>query len=105
MNPDEPLDRELSALRAEVSALEQRCEERRRLGQEMLYAEEKLRAILAATGNAVALLEGGIIIEVNQRFADMFGHTEGEYVGKSQLLLIAPEFHEVVLAHVRSSSD
>src|SRR5262245_16155653 len=105
MNPADARDSELAALRAEVAALEQRRDEQRGLEQEMLYAEEKLRAILDATRNAVALLEGGIVIEVNQRFTEMFGYMEGECLGKGPLFLVAPAFHETVLAHIRSSSE
>src|SRR5262245_32499585 len=105
MSPGEPQDIELAALRAEVTALEATWEELQQRREALHAAEQRLQAILDATQNAVAILENGIMVEVNQRLVTMFGYAPEEYIGMSALAVSVPEEHEIVLAHIRSSSE
>jgi rsbT co-antagonist protein RsbR len=101
----EPPDLELAALRAEVSALEEACEELRRVGRALLSSEQRLRALLDATWTGVGVNEDGIVIDVNQRFAAMLGVEKEELIGKSPLGWHAPETHEELLEHLRTGDE
>src|SRR5262245_23396880 len=105
MNPGAPENPELRALRAEVSALEEACEEGRRVTEALSYVEQRLLAIQEATRNGVVILEKGVILEVNPRFAAMYGYAPEEYRGMVVRTLIALESSELVLAHIRAGSE
>jgi two-component system, cell cycle sensor histidine kinase and response regulator CckA len=64
---------------------------------ELKKAEEALKESKArfkdlseATFEAVVFIENGIIIDVNQRFYEMFSYDHGEIIGKAALDIIAP---------------
>jgi two-component system, cell cycle sensor histidine kinase and response regulator CckA len=64
---------------------------------ELKKAEEALKEsktrfkdLSEATFEAVVFMENGIIIDVNQRFYEMFDYDYGEIIGKSALDIIAP---------------
>lgn len=59
-------------------------------------SEARYRALSGLASEGVVIHENGVIVESNQAFADMYGYTELELVGKQILDLNAPETqHEV----------
>jgi two-component system, cell cycle sensor histidine kinase and response regulator CckA len=67
---------------------------------ELKKAEEALKESKArfenlseASFETVIFIENGIIIDVNQRFYDMFGYSDNEIIGRDVLETIAPAVH------------
>jgi two-component system, cell cycle sensor histidine kinase and response regulator CckA len=56
-------------------------------------SKERFKDLSEATFEAVVFVENGIIIDVNQRFYEMFNYDHGEIVGKGALDIIAPGVH------------
>lgn len=68
--------------------------------------EERYRALSSLTNEGVVIQENGVIVEVNQAVADLFGYTVAEMVGKLVLELTAPELIDEVAARIeRNESD
>ena len=66
---------------------------------ELKKAEEALKESKArfkdlseASFEAVIFIENGIIIDVNQRFYEMFGYDDSEIIGRDVLDIIAPGY-------------
>jgi len=53
-------------------------------------SEARFKDLSEATFEAVVFMENGIIIDVNQRFYDMFHYDNGEIIGRVALDIIAP---------------
>ncbi len=58
--------------------------------------DERYRALSDLTTEGVSIHENGIIVEANQAFANMYGYTVTELVGKPVLELTVPEFRGAV---------
>jgi PAS domain S-box-containing protein len=67
-------------------------------------SEDRFRALSAATFEAVAIHDQGIIVEANQSFAAMFGYPLAEVIGRGALEFAAPRSRELVLQKIRSGA-
>jgi PAS domain S-box-containing protein len=72
--------------------------------QELRRSEERWRRLSEAAFEGICIADDGRILDVNGRFAEMFGYTLEELIGMSVLDLAAPESREEVLRRVRSRS-
>jgi PAS domain S-box-containing protein len=70
--------------------------ERRRAEQALRESEEIFRRLIEAAFDGVAIHEQGMILEVNEPLARMFGYEPREMIGMSTLDLAAPESRELV---------
>jgi PAS domain S-box-containing protein len=68
-------------------------------------SEERLRALADASFDAVFVIEGGIIRDINHRAADLFGYRREEIVGREAGFMTAPEFHDVAMRRIRGSIE
>src|SRR5215470_10831154 len=82
-------------LRHWVEALEERLERSERLFQ----------FITSITDEAVGISEQGRMLEGTARFETLFGYKLEELIGKSPVMFIAPEFHEIVVRNMQSGYD
>ncbi|MFP6749225.1 MAG: PAS domain S-box protein [Alphaproteobacteria bacterium] len=57
-------------------------------------SEERFRSLSDLTGEGVAIHENGVVVEVNQAYAEMFGYTGSELVGTPVLEILAPEVRQ-----------
>ena len=57
---------------------------------------ERFRALSSLASEGVSIHEDGIIVEANQAFAEMYGYTVAELIGKPVLELTVPEHRENV---------
>jgi PAS domain S-box-containing protein len=73
---------------------------RRRAEEELRDSEERLRGFFEAAFEGLVIHDGGIILDANQRFADLFGYPLAEVLGQSVLALSAAESHEEVRRHI-----
>ncbi|MDP6692074.1 MAG: PAS domain S-box protein [Alphaproteobacteria bacterium] len=70
--------------------------DRKLADDELRASEDRYRALSDLTSEGVAIVHDGAIAETNQAFADMYGYSVPELVGKAVLDLIAPEYREEV---------
>ena len=76
--------------------------ERKKAQEELQRRQEQLQRIFDSSGESILFVNlRGIIIETNQRTAEMFGYAATEELkGKSALELIAPSDHERIRANM-----
>jgi PAS domain S-box-containing protein len=79
--------------------------ERRQAEEEVRESEERLRGFFEAAFEGLVIHDGGIILDANQRFADLFAYPLAEMRGKSVLALGAPESHDEVSRHIRDGDE
>ncbi|MDP6872663.1 MAG: PAS domain S-box protein [Alphaproteobacteria bacterium] len=58
--------------------------------------DARYRALSDLTTEGVSIHENGVIVEANQAFADMYGYTVPELIGRPVMELTAPEFRATV---------
>jgi PAS domain S-box-containing protein len=78
---------------------------RRRAEEELRESEERLRGFFEAAFEGLVIHDGGIILDANQRFADLFGYPLAEIPGQSVLALGAAESHEEIRRHIRDGDE
>ena len=67
--------------------------------------KERFRELSDAAFEGIAVHDKGVMIDVNQALAEMFGYTRGEFIGKSALELAAPESRAKVLEMMKSGGQ
>jgi PAS domain S-box-containing protein len=63
-------------------------------------SEERFRQLAKATTEAIAIHDEGRILQVNDRFVEMFGYDLHEVIGKSAVELAAPESRDLVMKNI-----
>jgi PAS domain S-box-containing protein len=79
--------------------------ERRRAEDELRDSEERLRGFFEAAFEGLVIHEDGVILDANQRFADLFGYPLAEVIGQAVLALGAPEARDAVRRHIRDGDE
>lgn len=68
-------------------------------------SESRLQALSAATFEAIAISEGGVVVDGNDQLAELFGYDQiGDLIGKHAIDFAAPEYRSTVRAHVSVNS-
>jgi PAS domain S-box-containing protein len=75
------------------------------LAAELWEREEQLQGLIEATFDAVVIHEKGVILGVNEAWAEMFGYRAAETVGRSVVDFVAPESRDLVRRRVTGSYD
>ncbi len=68
-------------------------------------SEERFRRLAEATFEGIVIHDMGIILDVNEAAAHMFGFEPEEVIGMNALELAPPESRETILRHILSGSD
>jgi len=77
-----------------------------KLAEQALHeSEDRYRILSDLTSEGVAILEDGIIVEANQAFAQMYGYSVSELVGKPVLELTIPEHSQEVADRMKSNQS
>lgn len=63
--------------------------------------QNRYRNIIEATFDAIAIHENGVILEVNEAYAKLFGYTVSEVVGRHVFEFVAPESRALVVESVQ----
>ena len=86
--------------------------ERKKNEQELVIAkekaeesEERFKALHNASFGGIAIHDKGIILECNQGLSDMTGYSLDELIGMNGLLLIAPEYREMVMDKIATGYE
>ncbi len=67
--------------------------------------EERYRCLVAATCEGILLHDRGIIMDVNRVLAEMLGYEKKELIGTSGVVLVTPEYREIVSQNIQNQSD
>lgn len=62
--------------------------------------EERFKLLSEANFEGVAITRDGIILDINQQFADMVGCSTDEMIGKSVIEYVAPESRDLVMSNL-----
>src|ERR1043165_653712 len=65
--------------------------ERKRAAEELAESEERYRLLIDSAFDGVVIHQDEVIKEVNRAFAEMFGYTTAELIGRNILEIFAPE--------------
>jgi PAS domain S-box-containing protein len=76
--------------------------DRKEAEQKLRDSEERFRGLSEAAFEAIAVHDGGRVVDVNQAFCELVGHSWHELVGRDGFDLIAPEHREAVYRNVLS---
>jgi PAS domain S-box-containing protein len=80
--------------------------ERRRGEEELRESEERFRRLSEASIEGIIIHDRGVVLDVSNRFATMFGYEVEELIGRNVLdFLPAPDWLHVILERVRTGSE
>ncbi|MBF0465202.1 MAG: PAS domain S-box protein [Nitrospirae bacterium] len=68
-------------------------------------AENRLNLLLEASFEGIVIIEDGRIIDCNKRYAEMFGYTPGELLGRSVFDIVTPQYREMAKMRVALGYD
>ncbi|MCB9077820.1 MAG: PAS domain S-box protein [Anaerolineaceae bacterium] len=98
----EQLIRELNGLRQQVVELKA---ERQWAEAALQESEERFRGFSEAAFEGIAIHKGGIILDVNQALAWMFGYEPAEMIGQNALKFATPKSGQIILEKIRTGSE
>lgn len=75
--------------------------ERKAAERALHESEERFRVLHEASFGGIGIHDQGVILECNQGLADLTGFSIEELVGMNGLLLIAPQWRDLVTRHIR----
>jgi len=93
-------------IESHIGLLYQRCEleraitEREQAKQSLQESEERFRRFSDAAFEGIAIHDNGVIIDVNQAYAAIFGYEQSEVIGMHVLDFAAPESRNLVMKNV-----
>lgn len=96
---------EVDDLRRRFTALESELARCQQLANELRESDERLRILSESTVETVAVLDRGVIVEVNDRALSMFGYELADVIGRHATEFVVPEARELVARHVRSGYE
>ncbi len=70
--------------------------------QQLLASEARFRKLSDAAFEGIAIHENRRVLDVNQKFVEMFGYTLDELGSMDEIELIAPDFRETVKGYVET---
>ncbi len=79
--------------------------ERRRAEESLRESEQRHRALVDYTFDGFVITENGVVREANRGFAQMFGYTVDEVIGKSASDFVAPESVAVVTRRIQAGEE
>ena len=95
-------ERELIELNQKLS---EQIFERNLTEQALIESEKRFKTLANGTFEGIAIIENGLLVDVNNQLASMVGYDRCKMVGKLVQDFIAPENHDRVMEHVRNKSD
>ncbi len=96
--------REVEELRRKNAQLQALSREYRQTEEALRENEESFRRLTEATFEGIIIHDNGIILEVNQLTAGMFGYTRQELIGRDVLELAAPRSRSLITEKIRSAN-
>jgi PAS domain S-box-containing protein len=88
-----------------ICGVAQDVTERRRVQEELEESDALLRQLTEASFDAIFLSEDGLVTEANRGFADLFGTTLGEVIGRPVAEFVAVESLETLQQAMREGTE
>jgi PAS domain S-box-containing protein len=85
-----------------TAELRREITERKRAEEALQESEQRFRTLAEASFEGIALTEGGVFVDLNDRLAQMLGYAQSELVGKPVMEVVAPESCDLVAEAIRS---
>ncbi len=101
----EELFEEVAELRRQVSSLNKNETERNKAMEAIRESEERYRHLCDASMEGVVIHKGGVVIDVNKAFVEMFGYGRDEAIGMDALDLADPGFRDRISKYMRSNKE
>ena len=79
--------------------------ERRRAEEALRESEQRHRALVDYTFDGFVITEGGVVRDANRGFAQMFGYTVDQVIGKSASDFVAPESRDAVIRRIQAGDE
>ncbi|MCT7986642.1 PAS domain S-box protein [Laspinema sp. A4] len=73
--------------------------------EEIQQSAERYRCLAAATCEGILLHDRGVIIDVNRVLAQMLRYEKEELIGTPGVVLVTPEYREIVAENIQNQSD
>lgn len=96
---------ELEALRRRVAELERERGELEQRYEDLVEQSSRFRRFFEHATETIAILDRGVVVEVNPRVKEMFGYEVEEAIGLGALEFIAPESRDLVAENIRSGTE
>ncbi|GEM_PF-3142476 len=78
---------------------------RKQAEEALKESENRLKSFYHAAFEGIAITEQGKIVDYNRQFADIFGYTNDELIGKETIELVAEEDRALVSENIRSGYE
>uniref|UniRef100_B8HLZ2 histidine kinase n=1 Tax=Cyanothece sp. (strain PCC 7425 / ATCC 29141) TaxID=395961 RepID=B8HLZ2_CYAP4 len=105
----EELEARVLARTEELTALNESLQveiaERQKAEQALQESQMRFHALVDAMFEGIVVQENGKIIEANPGFANMFGYSLDEVIGKSAVDFLTPESLETVMGHIQNEYE
>lgn len=92
------LNAEIRRLRKEIELLNQKKDE---ANNELKLSEAKFRKLSDSAFEGIAIHHNGIVLQVNKAVCALFEYEENEFIGRSILDFIHPDFQTTVLERIK----
>ncbi len=79
--------------------------ERKKAQEAIKESEERYSKLSNATFEGIIISREGIILDLNNQFAEMFGYENSELIEKNTLELVAPESKELVIENMKKGYE
>jgi PAS domain S-box-containing protein len=89
----------------QVVGMAQDVTERKKIEEELTESEQRFRTLQQASFGGIGIHDKGMIIDCNQGLCDITGYSREELVGSNGLLLIAPEWRDLVMDKILSGYE
>ena len=89
----------------QIVGMAQDITERKKIEEELTDSEQRFRTLQQASFGGIGIHDKGMIMDCNQGLCDLTGYSREELVGSNGLLLIAPEWRDLVMEKILSGYE
>ena len=79
--------------------------ERRNAGQALRESEERFSRLADAAFEGIVISENGVVVDLNEQLAKMFGYGRSEMIGMKVTRFVAPESVDLVKSKLKAGSE
>lgn len=79
--------------------------DRKRAQEALVESEERFRRLSNAAFEGIVLTDRGVVLDVNNRIAEMLRYSPDEIIGRKVMEFVAPESIDLVMEKIRSGSE
>jgi PAS domain S-box-containing protein len=96
---------ELDEMRQRIDELEASEKKYKNMEVELKEVKDSFHRLSDAAFEGIAITKKGILLEINNAFAKMFGYKPSQVIGMNVLKLVAPEYSDLVRQKIQSGYE